>query len=57
VFDDYCTQVVAGVREDLDGPDDEAYARLAGTWPGQEPCADLGVRSVSRSFGREPLVR
>ena len=29
MFDDYCTRVVAGVRQDLDGPDDEAFARLA----------------------------
>lgn len=29
VFDDYCTQVVADVRDDLHGPDDEAFARLA----------------------------
>ncbi|HEY3690912.1 MAG TPA: TetR/AcrR family transcriptional regulator [Pseudonocardiaceae bacterium] len=28
VFDDYCTQVVERVRHDLDGPDDEAFARL-----------------------------
>src|SRR5262245_40801913 len=29
VFDDYCAQSVAGVRRGLDGPDDEAFARLA----------------------------
>ena len=29
MFDDYRTQVVAGVRQDLDRPGDEAFARLA----------------------------
>src|SRR3569833_2558770 len=29
VFDEYCTQAVSGVRHDLEGPDDEAFARLA----------------------------
>lgn len=28
IFDDYCSQAVAGARESLDGPDDEAFARL-----------------------------
>lgn len=28
VFDDYCGQAVAALRRDLDGPDDEAFARL-----------------------------
>ena len=29
VFDEYCAQAVSGVRRDLEGPDDEAFARLA----------------------------
>jgi TetR/AcrR family transcriptional regulator, transcriptional repressor for nem operon len=29
VFDDYCMQAVEGTRQDLDGPDDGAFARLA----------------------------
>jgi hypothetical protein len=30
VFDEYCTAAVEQVRRDFDGPDDEAFARLAG---------------------------
>jgi TetR/AcrR family transcriptional repressor of nem operon len=29
VFDEYCAQAVSGLRRDLEGPDDEAFARLA----------------------------
>src|SRR5438105_2555547 len=30
IFDDYCTEIVEKVRRALDGPDDQAYARLCG---------------------------
>jgi hypothetical protein len=60
VFGDYCTQVVAGVRQDLDGPDDEAFARLAAhvravaaarrlCWSKTRPCGLTCVFFAERS--------
>lgn len=46
VFDNYCTQVVEGVRQDLNGPDDEAFARLA-----------AHVRAVAAATAADPAHR
>ena len=46
MFDNYRTPVVAGVRQDLDGPDDEAFARLA-----------AHVRAVAAATATDPAHR